>query len=221
MPRERRRKCHHCGQLYHPDPRNRWRQRYCAAPACRQATKAASQQRWRTSAKGRDYFRGTANRLRVRTWRQNHPGYWRNRRRSKNGALQDHCAAQVLVPPEDTSTLKPRALQDLLVLQGLALTGLMAQLAGSALQENIALTTRRLIGLGQEVLGARKIRCGGYFWEHGLTETDAPTACDRRAGISVGGAALGIGDGRWEPAFATPRSPSALVSGGPHDSKPP
>ena len=100
MPRERRRKCRCCGQLYHPDPRNRWHQKYCAAPACRQASKAASQQRWRASPKGRNYFHGSANPIRVQTWRKAHPGYWRRYRR-KRRALQDHCATQVLVPPED------------------------------------------------------------------------------------------------------------------------
>ena len=119
MTRERRRKCHHCQQLYRPDPRDRWHQRYCAAPACRQASKAASQGRWRASPKGRNYFHGSANLIRVQAWRKAHPGYWRRHRR-KPRALQDHCAAQVLVPPEDKPTLNPRALQDLLTTQGLS-----------------------------------------------------------------------------------------------------
>jgi hypothetical protein len=127
MTRTRRRKCGHCRQLYDPDPRNLYHQRYCGQPACRQASKAASQRRWRASPKGRDYFRGPANRQRVRTWRQAHPGYWR-RRHKKSGALQDHCLPQVLVPAGDKLTLAPRALQDLIFTQGLALTGLVAQL---------------------------------------------------------------------------------------------
>ena len=81
MTRCRRRKCRHCGQLYEPDPRNRYHQRYCSQPACRQASKAASQRRWRASPKGRDYFRGSANVLRVQAWRKAHPGYWRKRRK--------------------------------------------------------------------------------------------------------------------------------------------
>ena len=74
MTRRRQRKCRHCGQLYEPDPRNGRRQRYCSQPACRQASKAASQARWRASPKGRDYFRGSANVLRVQAWRKAHPG---------------------------------------------------------------------------------------------------------------------------------------------------
>jgi hypothetical protein len=54
--------------------------------ACRKASKAASQRCWRASPKGKDYFQGSANVLRVRVWRQAHPGYWR-RRRQKLGYL--------------------------------------------------------------------------------------------------------------------------------------
>lgn len=152
MTRTRRRKCRQCGQLYEPDPRNRYHQRYCSQPACRQASKAASQRRWLTSPNGEDYFRGSANRQRVKAWRQAHPGYWRKRSQMSR-ALQDHCAPQVLVPAEDKAILNSRALQDLIRTQGLALTGLVAQLTGSALQENIASTTRRLIRLGREIQG--------------------------------------------------------------------
>lgn len=100
MTRCRQRKCRNCGQLYEPDPQNRRHQRYCSQPACRQASKTASQARWRASPKGRDYFRGPANVLRVQAWRKAHPGYWR-RRRKKQDALQDHGLAQRLVPPTD------------------------------------------------------------------------------------------------------------------------
>ena len=152
MTRTRRRKCCHCGQLYDPDPRNRYHQRYCSQPACRRASKIASQRRWRASPKGKNYFRGPANRQRVKAWRKAHPGYWR-KRPQKSRALQDHCLAQVLVLPGDKVTLTPRALQDLLHTQGLAMTGLVAQLTGSALQDHIASTTRRLVLLGRQIQG--------------------------------------------------------------------
>ena len=123
MTPQRRRKCCSCGQLYEPDPRNRRHQRHCSQPACRQASKAASQRRWRTSPKGRDYFCGSANRLRVQVWRKAHPGYWQGQRR-KPGALQDHCLPQTLVPPADKPPLNPRALQEVIITQGLTLLGL-------------------------------------------------------------------------------------------------
>jgi hypothetical protein len=51
-------KCLHCKKLLVPDHRNRGRQKYCSAPACQQASKQASQQRWTRKPENRDYFRG-------------------------------------------------------------------------------------------------------------------------------------------------------------------
>jgi hypothetical protein len=133
MPRRRQRKCRHCGQLYEPDARNGRRQRYCSQPVCRRASKAASQTRWRASPKGRDYFGGQANVLRVQAWRKAHPGYWRRPRKASEdpaerpGALQDHCLPQALVPPTHKSTLTLGALQDACATQGFVLQGLIAQ----------------------------------------------------------------------------------------------
>ena len=59
MSTRTRRKCRHCGQVLRPDPRNVRHQRYCSAPACRRASKAASQRRWLAKEANRDYFRGT------------------------------------------------------------------------------------------------------------------------------------------------------------------
>ena len=165
MTPRRRRKCRHCGQLYDPDPRNLRHQRYCSKPDCRQASKAASQARWRVSPKGRDYFRGAANVHHVQAWRKAHPGYWRKRRKRQK-PLQDHCSPQVLVPPMDTPALAPRALQDVILTQGLLLTGLVVQLTDSALQEDIASTTQRLVRLGQQIQGpsrqaAERLPCPG------------------------------------------------------------
>ena len=159
MTRRRQRKCRHCRQLYQPDPRNRRHQKYCSQPACRQASKAASQRRWRDSAKGRDYFRGPANPGapgRVQVWRKANPGYWRRGpggAPERAGALQDHCETQVIVPAIDTFILTPDALQDVILTQGFVLTGLIANLTDSTLQENIASVTGHLIRLGQQIQG--------------------------------------------------------------------
>ena len=156
MKPRRRRKCPSCGQLYEPDPRNLRHQRYCRQPACRQASKVASQRRWRQSPKGRDYFKGTANVIRVQAWRRAHPGYWRGRPKPSR-ALQDHSLAQPFVVKADTFRLTHRALQDQLLMQTSLLLGLIANLTGSALQEDIDATSRRLIGLGRQLqAGARQ-----------------------------------------------------------------
>ena len=148
MSRCRRRKCRHCGQLYEPDPRSSYHQRYCRQADCRKASKVASQARWLAHSKNPDYFRSPIHVQRVRDWRKAHPDYWR-RRRKRGGTLQDHSPVQVLVPQADKATLTVRTLQDVCVTHGLLLQGLIANLTGGALQEDIASATHRLIQLGQ------------------------------------------------------------------------
>jgi hypothetical protein len=69
-----------CHKLFRPESRNRYHQRYCAAPRCRAESKAASQARW-LAAPERDYFRGPVNL--ARAWRSRNPGYWRKSRRTR------------------------------------------------------------------------------------------------------------------------------------------
>jgi hypothetical protein len=71
--------CKCCRKLFRPDPRNRHHQRYCAAPRCRAASKAAGQARWLAAPQNRDYFRGPVNVARVRAWRARNAGNWRVR----------------------------------------------------------------------------------------------------------------------------------------------
>jgi hypothetical protein len=77
-------------------------QRYCAAPRCRAASKAASQARWLAAAENQDYFRGPVNVARVKAWRSRNPGYWRKRRRARV-ALQDRLLEQAI----DSTSKKP------------------------------------------------------------------------------------------------------------------
>ena len=69
-----RRKCKCCRMLFRPDPRNRHHQRYCSAAACRAASKAASQARWRAAPENQGYFRGPVNVARVQAWGRAIPG---------------------------------------------------------------------------------------------------------------------------------------------------
>jgi hypothetical protein len=61
MGRGDRRKCKCCLKLFRPDPRHRRHQRYCSAPACRAASKTASQARWLAKPENQSYFRGAVN----------------------------------------------------------------------------------------------------------------------------------------------------------------
>lgn len=146
-----RRKCKGCLTLFRPDPRNRRHQRYCSAPSCRAASKAASQARWLAQSENQDYFRGPINVARVQAWRSCHPGYWRKRRRAAD-ALQDVSTAQAIVHPGKTAKIASPPLQELLLAQPAVLIGLIAHLVGTPLQEDIVRTTDRLLRLGQDIL---------------------------------------------------------------------
>lgn len=147
----RKRKCLHCGQLFRPDSRNAGKQEYCSQAECRKASKAASQKKWLAKPENRDYFRGPDNVKRVQDWRRHNPGYWRKRTPSEE-PLQDHSNAKTMKGQEVAALLTFNALQDLLSSQQAVFLGLLAQLSGSALQDDIVITGRRLQQLGQDIL---------------------------------------------------------------------
>jgi hypothetical protein len=146
--RTRKRKCRCCGVFFSPDHRNRRHQRYCSKPDCRRAGKAASQKLWLDKPENRDYFHGPDNVRRVQEWRNAHPEYCRKKRK----ALQDDLSLKALETPLVKPSLVPVALQDLLISQPAVLIGLIAHLTGSALQDDIATTARRLQQLGNDIL---------------------------------------------------------------------
>ena len=146
-----RRKCKCCRKFFRPDPRNRHHQRYCSAPNCRAASKAASQARWLAKPENQDYHRGPVHVARVQAWRLRHPGYWRRCRRD-GGALQDLLKAQPIDSAIKIAKLARSPLQDLLLAQPAVLIGLIAHIVGSPLHEDIVRTTDRLLQLGRDIL---------------------------------------------------------------------
>ena len=150
-----RRKCLHCEKFFVPDPRNRHHQRHCRKPECRKASKRASQRRWRRQPANAGYFRGRSEVERVRAWRRAHPGYWRRPRREKPDALQDLLIAQSPQQQKDVRQDGGVALQDHWQTQPPVVIGLIAHLTGSALQEDIASMTGRLIAKGQALMGQK------------------------------------------------------------------
>jgi len=144
-------KCCHCLQLFTPDPRNATRQRYCSKPECRKQSKVESQRRWLQKPENRDYFRGAEHVERVQRWRAANPGYWRRSKR-RQGALQDPLIAQAAVNIANTHPAPKDALQDLLISQPAVMVGLIAQLTGFALQDDIARAARRMQQLGNDIL---------------------------------------------------------------------
>ena len=152
------RNCQHCKRVFHPDHRNVTRQRFCSKPECRHASKIDSQQRWRQKPENLDYFRGADNVKRVQLWRQANPGYWRRKApevSTEPEALQETLMAQEMETQSlNEAVTKPQedALQDSFFLQPAVFVGLLAQLMGCALQEDIALMARRLQQLGRDIL---------------------------------------------------------------------
>ena len=137
-----KRKCTHCHTFFLPDARNIRHQQYCGKPACRQASKTASRRKWLQKPENHDYFRGPENVRRVRQWRATHPGYWRRK-------------------PSTSQT----ALQDLLTAQPFVLLGLIANFTGTALQDDIDSTLRRLQQLGRDIAHHYKTRSKGGLYD--------------------------------------------------------
>ena len=151
----RRRKCRCCMKLFVPDYRNTTRQGFCSEPACRLASKAASQRGWLRKTGNREYFRGQNHVERVREWRKAHPGYWRKQ-------VPHSGEAQVIdeqpINPEQISCNASgnlRALQDFCLTQDPAFVGLISMFTGSTLQDDIAATNQRLILRGRNILGLK------------------------------------------------------------------
>ena len=129
---------------------------YCSEPACRAASKAASQARWLARPENRDYFRGPVHLARTQDWRARHQGYWRKTPRHRN-ALKDVSTAQVIDGAGKTVISARLPLQDLLMPQPAVLIGLIAHLVGTPLQDDIVRAVDGLLRLGQDILAATEV----------------------------------------------------------------
>jgi hypothetical protein len=172
MKHQRQRKCLCCCELFQADPRNLRHQQYCSKAACRKVSKAASQRRWLAKAENRDYFRGPENVARVQAWRKAHPGY-RQRGATQGAALQENCHAQAIETKAESEHWVATALQDDWVSQPAVLIGLIAHITDSALQDDIARSTRRLLQLGQDILSGR---AGDGYQTSDLRRSGSPGA---------------------------------------------
>lgn len=169
--RTRKRKCKHCKTFFMPDPRNAHHQCYCGRQECRKASKKASQRRWLSKPENKNHFSGPANVERVRQWRENHPGYWRAKPSDNPDALQDLlCEHSKQNQWVDTNFVQP-ALQDLLTEQHPVLIGLIAQLTGYALQDDIASAIHRMQQVGRDILYPSQPKGGQHAQTSHLSAT--------------------------------------------------
>jgi hypothetical protein len=183
------RKCKHCQTFFAPDSRSARRQRYCSKAACRQASKAASQHRWLQKPGNRDYFTGPTHVERVRQWRKAHPGYWRRQGSRVPHALQEDLAPQETQKQQLDNGLRANALQDSFFMQSTIFVGLIAHLTGLSLQDDIAMTARRLQQLGRDIL------CGSTPYQGGIQDGQTPHFAGqtptRPPSVQLGGSAPG------------------------------
>ena len=190
-----KRKCQHCNEFFHPDHRNVARQRFCSKPDCHHASKANSQRRWLQKPENQNHFRGPDNVKRVQLWRQDNPGYWR--RKAPQASTQPDALQETFMPQEmETQILhegvdKPEqdALQDSFFIQPAVFVGLIAQITGCALQEDIAFMARRLQQLGSDILNGSPHATGGS--PHAQTPDLFGQAAPRAPAIQLGGSAPG------------------------------
>ena len=173
MSFHRKRICLHCRKYFRPDPRNARKQKYCSQPECRKASKAASQKKWLSKPENRAVYGGAENVKRVQEWRRQHPGYWRRSVKRKN-ALQDHSHGETTEKRDITLQTPSSALQDFLIVQPAVLWGLLSHLTGSALQEDIALTARRMQQLGEDILHQPYCCKGGHHVNQQTSDLPPP-----------------------------------------------
>lgn len=151
-----RRRCRRCGRMFTPDHRNQGRQFYCFAPECRRASKFASQRKWSRKTQNLAHFRGEEEVRRVQEWRKTHPGYWKKKSPTSNGA-------QILAPQAVECRQEScnacdgcgGTLQDVCLAKNPLFAGLLSVITGSTLQDDMANTIENLVIRGRKILGLR------------------------------------------------------------------
>ena len=180
MKSARSRICLCCEEAFEADRRNARHQKYCTKPACRKASKAASQCLWIAKPENRNYHSGPDAVMRVRDWQNAHPEFRERQKAKRADALQDHCHAQVLestqesaiapIPAEISVAPVSPALQDFISTQPLVFVGLIAHFFNLTLQDDIANTARSLQKLGEDIANGRCpddfIKTGNLFQTH-------------------------------------------------------
>lgn len=148
------RKCVKCNEVYRPDARNRYHQRYCPKPVCQRASKAASQARWRAMPENADYDRNNAkNVARVRAWQKAHPGYWKRRAGKRSAVLQDVLIPEVAAEQKEVEQDDSFVLREISRSQVPLMMGLIAHLGDLSYAEDIVAMVNRLVARGQALMG--------------------------------------------------------------------
>jgi hypothetical protein len=124
----------------------------------------------------------------VRQWRKDHPGYWRSKSSCNKHALQDVLNENAKQKQSVNAILAKHALQDVLTHQHTVLIGLISQLTGSALQDDIAWTISRMQQLGSDILYQPNNVKGGH---HAKTSHLSATYPQNPQTLQLGGSPAG------------------------------
>jgi hypothetical protein len=111
------RQCKHGQTFFDPDPRCARRQRHCAKPAGRQASKAASPRRWPHHPHHRASCRDPPHVERVRQWRTAKPGSWRRQGARAPQAFQEDLTPQETPQQQLDDGWTPHAFQAVFFMQ--------------------------------------------------------------------------------------------------------
>ena len=145
--RTRSRACAHCGQRFVVNPRLGKRHRFCSSLDCTRASRKAARKKWLRKNGGQRYFAGNQSADRVRSWRMEHPRYWKRGRASTHSRCNGFTLTKELA-----ATLRYVALQDTIDMRLALEIGIISQLSGAALQDTIAKEIRRLMLRGYAIL---------------------------------------------------------------------
>mgnify|MGYP006865036324 CR=1 FL=1 len=153
----RQRRCKNCDDLFKPDHRNLKRQKFCRKSECKEASKCYSQQKWLMKPKNIDHFSGSENVIRVQQWRQQNPGYWKQKISKKTtslieGALQETLSLKTIAGKGFPNDLIQTALQDSLSAKTLVFISFDTPLNKTALQDIIDFTDQGAVKLVPDVL---------------------------------------------------------------------
>ena len=165
MKLKRQRKCLNCRDMFDPDYRNVKSQAYCRKPECRKASKAASQKKWCEKPENKDYYKGPVHVQRVQEWRKKHPKGASKKETKSRKVLQDHChenSIEIQLVTDDKNS-RDFLLQDLCDQQLYVIIGLIAQLTGSTLQDNIEMAIHRMRELGRDIFINPNRKEGGQY----------------------------------------------------------
>ena len=152
------RRCAHCRQLFVPDYRNAYHQRFCSEPVCQHASKQTSQRRWLRKPANRNYFRDSENLDRVPDWRRHHPGYWRIGKQGSDAGANAESAQASLTEPKVPPPQPPGTLQDFCRAKAPVFIGLISRLRRCALQEDIARCAIQMVSEAQCILTRCQLR---------------------------------------------------------------